>query len=64
VATPFARCAHQARDLVADAYEHLATHLGRPVAEVRAALAGMTRHDLDLFFTAYDAQLRRGTAGG
>jgi hypothetical protein len=56
----FARCAEEARDLVADAYAYLATHTGRPVAELRAALVGATEHDLDLFFAANDARLPPG----
>ncbi len=60
VADLFARAAVAARDLVADAHAYLASHTGRSVAELRAALAGMTRHDLDLFFAANDGRLPPG----
>lgn len=48
------------RDLTADAYSYLATHTGRSAPEIRAALAGTARHDLDQFFEANDARLPSG----
>ncbi len=62
VATLVARCLDRARDLCADACAFLASHTGTPAAELRAALAGMTRHDLDRFFAAHDARLPPGAA--
>jgi hypothetical protein len=60
VATLFAQAAVGNRDLAADAYSYLASHTGRPVPELRAEIAGMTRHDLDQFFAANDARLPPG----
>lgn len=60
VADLVARAAISGRDLVADACSYLAAHTGRPAAELRAALAGMTRHDLDRLFAANDARLPPG----
>ena len=62
VATLVARCLDRARDLCADACAFLASRTGTPAAELRAALAGMTRHDLDRFFAAHDARLPPGEA--
>ena len=62
VATLVARCIDRMRDLCADACAFLAAHTGTPSAALRAALAGMTHHDLDRFFAAHDARLPPGAA--
>jgi hypothetical protein len=60
VATLFARAALGSRELATGACSYVASHTGRPVAELRAALAGMTPYDLDQFFEANDARLPPG----
>lgn len=60
VAALLAQAAVGTRDLASDAYSYLASHTGRSGPELRAAIAAMTRHDLDQFFAANDARLPPG----